>query len=72
MACDKVREAQSIIGGKIVYLECEDKPKLVDFYNRNGFFEFDKRFLDKEEKSHAKTEYYIQMIKYFETSNFNT
>ena len=66
MACDKVREAQSIIGGKIVYLECEDKPKLIEFYNKNGFYEFDKRYLDKDEKSTTKEEYYIQMIRYFE------
>ena len=72
IACDKVREAQNIIGGKIVYLECEDNPKLIDFYNRNGFYEFDKRYLDKDEKSTTKVEYYVQMIRYFEKSNFDT
>ncbi len=35
IACDTVREAQRIIGGKFVYLECEDVPKLIDFYTGN-------------------------------------
>ena len=43
MACDLVQEVQLNIGGKIAYIECEDKPKLVEFYKRNGFIEFNKR-----------------------------
>ena len=31
-ACNEVRKAQRIIGGKVVYLECEDTPKLINFY----------------------------------------
>jgi len=49
LALDKVREMQSIIGGKIVYLECEKTPKLIDFYERNGFCAFGERKLDKDE-----------------------
>lgn len=64
LACQKVKQVQLDIGGKIVYLECEDKPKLLDFYSRNGFCNFGKRMLDKDEKDWLSGEYLIQMIKY--------
>lgn len=64
LALDKVREMQMIVGGKIVYLECEDKPKLIDFYAQNGFVNFGKRYLDKEETNTLSGEYLIQMLKY--------
>jgi hypothetical protein len=37
IACDKVASIQEELGGKLVYLECEDRPKLIEFYTRNGF-----------------------------------
>ncbi len=37
MACDKVKEIQRELGGKLTYLECEDVPALVRFYEGNGF-----------------------------------
>ena len=49
LALDKVQEMQYIAGGKIVYLECEQKEKLISFYERNGFVNFGTRVLDKEE-----------------------
>lgn len=64
LALDKVTEMQMIVGGKIVYLECEDKPFLIDFYNRNGFFNFGKRILDRDETDNLSGEYLIQMLKY--------
>ncbi|HBZ0274998.1 TPA: N-acetyltransferase, partial [Clostridioides difficile] len=36
IACDKIKAVQLDMGGKIVYLECEDKPKLIEFYKDNG------------------------------------
>lgn len=63
MAIDKIREAQNIIGGKFVYLECEDKEKLLKFYERNGFISFGKRNLDKDEDN-ISGKYLIQMLKY--------
>ena len=51
-------------GGKFTYLECEDKPILVDFYMRNGFYNFGRRELDKEEINDFETSYLIQMLKY--------
>lgn len=63
IACEKVKNIQLDLGGRYVYLECEDKPKLVDFYKDNGFCEFDKRELDREETD-ISGDYLIQMIKY--------
>ncbi|KMM53529.1 GNAT family acetyltransferase [Bacillus glycinifermentans] len=33
----KILEAHRIVGGRILYLECEDYDKIKDFYIRNGF-----------------------------------
>lgn len=32
-----INVAQNVIGGRMVLIECEDKPKLLDLYERNGF-----------------------------------
>lgn len=61
IACDQVREAQSILGGKFIYLECEDKSKLVEFYESNGFFKFGKREIEEAEKDILDGKYLIQM-----------
>lgn len=64
LALDKVQEIQYMVGGKIVYLECEEKPFLLDFYSQNGFVNFGKRYLDKDETDKLSGEYLIQMLKY--------
>lgn len=64
IACEKVKEGQRIFGGKAVYLECENIPALIEFYRRNGFFEFGSRTLDREEKGTLKTPSLKQFIKY--------
>ena len=63
-ACEKVSLALSIISGRFTYLECEDKPRLVEFYNRNGFRKFDIRKLDRDELEDIDGKYLVQMIKY--------
>lgn len=63
IACDKISEAQKILGGKIVYLECEDCDKLTNFYNVNGFVVFGKRALDRDEEL-LKGKYLLQLLKY--------
>ena len=55
---------QAIVGGKIVYLECEDKEPLLDFYSQNGFVNFGKRTLDKDETNTLSGDYLIQMLRY--------
>ena len=63
-ACSKIRRLQFDVGGKFAYLECEDKPKLVDFYSRNGFCLFDTRPLDRDETDTLDGKYLLQMLKY--------
>ena len=63
MACDKVSRIQLDLGGRFAYLECDDKPKLIEFYLSNGFCEFDRRPLDRDE-TNIDGEYLVQMLKY--------
>jgi len=58
MACDTIQRTQLAIGGKVAYLECEDIPGLVRFYESNGF----QRFSERESDNHERL---IQMIRYF-------
>lgn len=58
IACETVKAGQKILGGRIVYLECEDTPQLVNFYERNGFYNFGRRELKDEGK------YLLQFLKY--------
>lgn len=67
-ACKKVAMIQHNIGGKVVYLECENKPKLIEFYELNGFREFGTRLRGKDEPD-LEGKYLIQMIKYQPTYN---
>lgn len=59
LACEKVGNILFDLGGKFVYLECADNPKLLDFYNSNRFRAFSRRYLDTPEG-----EYLVQMLKY--------
>ena len=63
IACDTVADAQRILGGRFVYLECEDTPRLMEFYQSNGFSPFWKRELDPDETG-IKGKYLVQMLKY--------
>lgn len=64
IACETIQEAQRILGGKLVYLECEDVPALLRFYENNGFVNFGKRELDGDERDKMKGQYLIQMLRY--------
>lgn len=64
IACDKVKHTQLDIGGKVVYLECEDNEYLLEFYQSNGFVNFGKRTLDKDETDSLSGKYLIQFLKY--------
>lgn len=63
MAIDKIKKAQYDIGGKFIYLECEDIEKLTKFYEKNGFVEFGKRKLDADE-TNIKGKELIQFLLY--------
>lgn len=64
IACDTVMAVQRMASGKIVYLECEDTPSLIKFYERNGFTSFGIRELDGDETSKFKGKHLVQMLKY--------
>lgn len=64
LALDQIKLAQRIIGGKVVYVECEDTDFLKRFYQSNGFVIFGKRKLDKDEKTDMRGAYLLQLLKY--------
>lgn len=66
LALDKVKEMQSIVGGKIVYLECEQKAPLINFYVNNGFVNFGLRSLDRDETDKLSGDSLVQMLRYME------
>lgn len=49
LAMDKVQKVQKEVGGRFAYLECEEKEKLIAFYERNHFKLFGRRKLDRDE-----------------------
>ena len=50
---------QKSIGGGLVFLECENEPKLLSFYEKNGFRIFGER--DKSDEG----EFYHQLLRVF-------
>ena len=50
IALDCVKAAVSLTSGKLVFLECEPKKKLIDFYQSCGFFLTDNSVLSKSSK----------------------
>lgn len=63
LACNKIKETQNIIGGRYVFLECEDNKKLKEFYESNWFECFGKRNLEKDEKNKESGDYLLQMLR---------
>lgn len=64
IACDRVAELHMIAGGKIVYVECEDKAVLKNFYESNGFVVFNNRPLDSKSKENMNVDYLLQLLRY--------
>ena len=58
-----LRQVQRLIGGGVVFLECENKPSLLSFYQNahNGFYPYGERIAKKEENGIK----YIQLLKFF-------
>lgn len=59
MAMEKILKIRNEVGGRFAYLECEDSPKLISFYERNHFKKFGKRPLDRDETD-LKGQYLLQ------------
>lgn len=65
MAIERIRKIQQEIGGKFLYLECEEKEKLLKFYEKNNFVSFGRRKLDKDE-TNLEGAYLVQLLQYRE------
>lgn len=63
LACNKIKETQNILGGRYVFLECEDNEKLRQFYESNGFQCFGTRILEKSEINDNSATYLLQMLR---------
>ncbi len=61
LAMEKVKKVQNEVGGRFAYLECEDKKKLKEFYERNHFKLFGRRKLDRDETDVTGT----HLLQYF-------
>ena len=62
-ACEKILGVQYEVGGRFAYLECEENERLLSFYNENGFIEFNRRPLDRDETDIINGKCLVQMIK---------
>lgn len=49
LAINELRTAQAILGGRFVYVECEEEKRIIEFYKQNGFIEFGFRERDRDE-----------------------
>ena len=65
MAMQKVFEAKKLSGGKVVYVECENKENLLKFYKENDFEVFGKRDLDRDETD-VEGSSLMQLFRYME------
>ncbi|MDN3074155.1 GNAT family acetyltransferase [Enterococcus faecalis] len=41
LAYEKVKEAHSLVGGRVLHLECENNEKIKTFYSENGFVQLE-------------------------------
>lgn len=64
IACDKISSVMKDLGGRFSYIECEDKPALINFYERNNFFVFDRRSLVSNEEGLFSGKYLVQLLRY--------
>ncbi len=64
LAVSKIQNIQKEIGGRFMYLECEDNEKLLAFYRKYNFKIFGKRTLDRDETD-INGDYLIQLFAMF-------
>lgn len=60
LACDKIKLAQNILGGRFAFLECEDKPQLKEFYEKMDLFVLEKEILKKMKEKIMKGNIYFK------------
>lgn len=58
---DLLLRVQHLVGGGVVFLECEEKDKLLEFYqnDNNRFKLYGERYSEKEQKK------YLQLLRFF-------
>lgn len=66
LACKRIKSMQRDFGGKIAYVECEDVPFLIHFYQSNGFVLFGKRETGPADAGLIKAKYLVQLMRYFD------
>ncbi len=64
LAFNKIAIVQITIGGRIIFIECQNMPNLIEFYERNGFIAFGERPLDPDEIDLIPGQYLVQMVNY--------
>ncbi len=64
LAVSKIQNIQKEIGGRFMYLECENNEKLLAFYRKYNFKIFGKRTLDRDETD-INGDYLIQLFAMF-------
>lgn len=64
LAVNKIHRIQKEIGGRFMYLECEDNEKLLNFYQKHNFKIFGKRTLDRDETD-VNGDYLVQLFAMF-------
>ncbi|MDR2162814.1 MAG: N-acetyltransferase [Clostridiales Family XIII bacterium] len=62
IALKRIGAIQFDLSGQYAYIECEDKPKLIEYYKRNGFIRIDNGEPSKL-YNHGKP-YLVQMLKH--------
>ena len=60
LAVNKIKEIQHLAGGMVYFLEAEDTPKLLVFYEKNGFKRFDTKATGKNNDEGHKL---VQLLK---------
>ena len=50
LALNQIKYILSLSSGKTVFLECEKKQKLIDFYKAHGFLILDNEVLSKDKR----------------------
>lgn len=61
LAIDTLRIAQHVVGGGVIFLECDDKEKLLAFYQNaeNGYRRYSERNSEQDQKR------YIRLLRFF-------
>lgn len=63
LALERVEQIHKMLGGRYVYLECENCTRLTEFYESNGLVKFGERELDSDESGMNEGKCFIQYLR---------